>query len=81
MDFYIPVVGDDEELIAMHVKTEDKLSLLLLFCQNGIYNNNNNNNVFDLYSALSTNVIKSAGVTSQARQSVFRKCNAKLMSF
>ena len=28
--------------------------------------NNNNNNVFDLYSALSTNVIKGAGVTSKA---------------
>ena len=27
--------------------------------------NNNNNNVFDLYSALSTNVIKGAGVTSK----------------
>lgn len=28
--------------------------------------NNCNKNVFDLYSALSTNVIKSAGVTSKA---------------
>jgi hypothetical protein len=26
----------------------------------------NNNNIFDLYSALSTNVIKGAGVTSKA---------------